>query len=208
MKIGIMGGTFNPIHNTHLEIAKAAKEQFDLDVIMFIPSGKPGYKNNSEIVSKKHRLKMTELAVSEVLGGEEKGYSVNDIELKRRGNTYTCDTLKELKKIYPGDEFYFIIGGDSLQYFSSWRNPEEISKMAVILCAARLGKQDIDLSKYAEQYRKDYGADVRFIKYKSNSLSSTDIRHSTDIEKCVPKSVFNYIKDNGLYSFKKTSAIR
>ena len=204
MKIGIMGGTFNPIHNTHLEIGKAAKEQFDLDVVMFMPSGKPGYKSNTEIVSKKHRLKMTELAVSEALGGKDKGYLVSDFELKKRGNTYTCITLKELKKQYPNDEFYFIIGGDSLYYFYVWKNPDEISKMAVILCAARLGSHDDELNECAKRYKNDYGTDVRFIEYKSNSLSSTEIRHSTDIEKCVPKSVFNYIKDNGLYSFKKT----
>ncbi len=203
MKIGIMGGTFNPIHNTHLEISKAAKEQFELDKVLFIPSGKPGYKSNAEIVSKKHRFKMTELAVSEVLGGPENGYFIDDIELKKRGNTYTYSTLKELKRRNPEDEFYFIIGGDSLHDFSTWRNPDEISKMAVILCAARLGSYDTELNKYAEQYKKDYGTDVRFIKYSSNSLSSTDIRHSTEIKNFVPASVFNYIKENGLYSFKK-----
>ena len=130
--IGIMGGTFNPVHFGHVEIAKAAFSQYALDEIWFMPNHIPGYKSHTDLISGEHRLNMIKLAIEEI-----PHFKVSRFELDRTGNTYTAETMTLLKQKYPNDKFYFIMGADSLNSFDKWKNPEIILKYATILVAQR-----------------------------------------------------------------------
>ena len=109
MKIGILGGTFDPIHNAHIEIAKNALEQFKLDKVWIMPTPNPPHKDKANITSVEDRVNMFKLAIENIDGLE-----LCDYEIKKEGKVYSADTLTELKELYPDDKFYFIIGSDSL----------------------------------------------------------------------------------------------
>lgn len=207
MKKGILGGTFNPIHNAHIELAKAAKEQFNLDMLIIMPSKKPSYKNNDEIASEEHRLNMCRCA-AEALGGETEGYYTSDFEYKREGNTYTYETLTLLKEMNPEDDLFFIIGADSLKYFEKWKKPEEIIKRCTLLVAGRDGISKRDLKHLARRISRKFKGDVQVIDFTQIDISSTMIRESladksTDESEYLPKSVYDYIKANGLYNYSE-----
>lgn len=131
-KIGIMGGTFNPIHNAHLMMAQAACEQFQLDEVWFMPLKKPPHKNEDEIVSEEHRCRMVQFAIDGI-----GPFSLSDMELKRKGTTYTCETLAQCVEEYPQAKFYFILGGDSLKDFDKWFCPQEIVRLCTVLAVSR-----------------------------------------------------------------------
>lgn len=200
MNIGIMGGTFNPIHNGHLALAKAAMEQFPLDTVWFMPSGLPAHKSNAELTDGSHRLKMTELALA-----GQKGFEASDFELKQKGYTYTADTLSELARLYPDDTFYFIIGGDSLMKFLSWRSPDVILKKAVLLAAGRHGFSEEELQTQAEFLQNTYNAKVYFVEMEEIAISSHEIRaycrqgQYEKISEYLPKTVLDYIRDQKLF---------
>ena len=136
-KIGILGGTFDPIHNGHLALGKQAYEQFSLDEIWFMPSGHPPHKKGRLVTEGKEREDMVKLAIASV-----PYFVYSDFELKREGNTYTAQTLSLLKEVYPQHEFYFIIGADSLYEIEQWYHPEMVMKQAVLLVAARSYEKD------------------------------------------------------------------
>lgn len=131
-KIGIMGGTFNPIHKGHIQIAQSAYEQYHLDEVWFMPNHIPAYKDNTEIVSGIDRYHMVEMAIEPYAY-----FKASDFELKQDGATYTCNTLTLLKKAYPQHEFYFIMGADSLIHFLQWKDPGQLVNLATFLVAAR-----------------------------------------------------------------------
>lgn len=201
MKIGIMGGTFNPIHNAHLSLAAAAKEQYSLDVIWFMPSGLPAHKSNQELAPAEHRLNMVKLAIAGL-----EAFAASDFELKREGYTYTYETLTALKENYPDDTFYFIIGGDSLDKFSTWVHPEIIAKKAILLAAGRSGYTETDLKATVEMLQASYQAKIFWIQMPECSVSSQFIREkihfNEENELCneVPVAVMNYIRKNDIYS--------
>lgn len=120
-KIGIMGGTFNPIHIGHLIIAEKAREQFGLDHVLFMPSGMPYMKDCREVLPGKTRTKMTELAIQSNLF-----FAISTIEVEREGRTYTYETLEYLRTQNPDTEYYFILGADSLWKIEEWKHPERI----------------------------------------------------------------------------------
>ena len=115
-KIGILGGTFNPIHKGHLALGKAAMEQYDLEEVWLMPSKLPPHKSHFAMLSEEHRLAMTKLAAQ-----TDVRFKPSDFELGREGLTYTADTLELLTKEYPDVRFYFIVGGDSLIKFMHWQ---------------------------------------------------------------------------------------
>ena len=151
-KIGIMGGTFNPIHNAHIQIAKAAYEQFNLDEIWFMPNHIPAYKNAKEVISGKIRLRMVQRAIKDF-----PYFSVSDYEIKRTGKTYTYETLSMLAKDYPEHSFYFIMGADSLFYFEKWKHPEIITKHASVLVAVRDDKGPKEIQDKMDFLNQIYG---------------------------------------------------
>ena len=135
MKLGILGGTFDPVHEGHLALARAAREQLDLDKVIFIPSLTPPHKTSRrDLAPAQHRFHMVELAVKNC-----QGFEVSDIEFKHPESPYTVDTLRALKKQYPKDRLYLIMGGDSAAEFSTWREPEAIEALATLAAAPREG---------------------------------------------------------------------
>ncbi|MBR4341686.1 MAG: nicotinate-nucleotide adenylyltransferase [Lachnospiraceae bacterium] len=134
-KVGIMGGTFNPIHISHLMIAARAYDHFNLDKVIFLPSKQPPHKPLSEIASETDRCSMIKAAIKDY-----PFFELSEFELQREGTTYTAETLTLLKKQNPDTKYYFIIGGDSIDYFDSWNQPDVILENCVLLCAPRVSE--------------------------------------------------------------------
>ena len=195
IKTGIMGGTFNPIHNGHLIIALYAKEQFDLDEIWFMVSGNPPHKQKSNVCDAQIRYKMTNLAIE-----DNKDFIPCDYEIRKKGRSYTVDTLKYLNKAYTDRKFYFIVGQDSLHDFPKWYKPEEILSLATVLVFPR---NSASLEDEAERIRRLYGGDIQIISAPLIGFSSTQIRQRVSegksIRYMVPDIVCEYIKKNNLY---------
>lgn len=198
-KIGIMGGTFNPIHHGHLILAQTAFEQFGLDQILFMPNKNPYYKKLTHIVTEEHRSDMVKLAIA-----DNDAFAFSDVELHREGNTYTVDTLRILTKENPDTEYYFIMGADSLYQFESWKEASEILKMATLLVATRDAVSIHNIEGQIEYLEEKY-EDVKIYCLTAPSLeiSSSSLRNwvrkGRSIRYLVPEKVANYIKDNGLY---------
>ena len=134
-RIGIMGGTFNPIHNGHLAIADKAREQFALEKVLFMPSGIPYMKDQREVLPIQTRCEMTALAIKDMPGFELSEMEASDAALGK--NTYTCDTLQKLKAADPEADYYFILGADSLYAMEDWKNPALIFQNCTVLAAVR-----------------------------------------------------------------------
>lgn len=197
-KIGIMGGTFNPIHNGHLALAQAAYEYCSMDEVWFMPSGVSYLKEQDDIVSGEHRLKMTKLAVEDV-----KYFVCSDMEVCRNGYTYTVDTLRELHEQYPDDEFYFIMGADSLFGLPKWRQPKEIAALCTLVVVIR---DDVDTQELLSQkvfVERTFGARVVMVPFRKVDISSSMIRkrisECIDVAAFLPENVRSYIEKHGLY---------
>jgi nicotinate-nucleotide adenylyltransferase len=199
MRIGIYGGTFNPIHNTHISIAKAALEQFSLDRVYFLVAGTPPHKNTAETIADVCRLEMVSLAIK----GEPHLF-IDDRELYRAGKSYSYLTMTELKESYPNDEIFFIMGSDSLINFKNWVKPDIISKCATILCAPRLGDDIETLKQSIQECKELFEGDFFLVDYKANGLASSTIRSDfykdESVRAGLNPSVCNYIVEHNLYS--------
>ena len=158
-KIGIMGGTFNPIHNGHLVLGEMAYEQFGLDKVLLMPNKKPYYKTTLDSISEEDRSEMVRIAAS-----ENDHFEFSDIELKRNEITYTVDTLEELTQQFPGNEYYFILGKDSLDYLEKWKDADRIMELTKIIAACR---NDLDrtIDEKIEELNRKYHAHI----YRLNS---------------------------------------
>lgn len=194
-KIGILGGTFNPVHIAHIELAKAAYEQHKLEKVLLMVSPNPPHKAGKVIADVAHRNAMVQLAI--------KPYDYmefSDFEQKREGYIYTAETLTLLKEQYPENEYYFIIGGDSLAAIENWYQPEVVLSNCILLASGREDMCDEALSKRIEELNAKYNeADIRLIKLPKLDISSTDVR-AGDIED-VPVAVADYMKEHDLYGF-------
>ena len=122
-KIGIMGGTFDPVHNGHLHLGRQAYVEYGLDCIWYMPSGQPPHKKDHHVTSVEHRCQMLRLAIA-----EDEAFRFSDFEVRREGNTYTAQTLALLREAYPEHTFYFILGADSLYEIETWYRPEDVYK--------------------------------------------------------------------------------
>jgi len=201
-KIGILGGTFNPIHNTHVEIARAALADYYLSEVWVMPAKIPPNKLRMEIVSDSCRYEMVKLA----LEGEKRIFP-SDFELLRDDISYTSDTILLLKEKYPDSELYLIIGGDSVLYLEDWHEPQTIFDNAVILYASRIGSEADKCKEHIENVLKKAFVNVRLaeINFEVNSVSSTEIRKHIsegikDAKKLgINEKVMDYILKNGLY---------
>lgn len=207
LKIGILGGTFDPIHNGHLMIANAAMKEYELSKVILIPTGISYMK--TDVTDSYFRYKMTKLAAKETTG-----FEVSDVEIKREGNTYTCDTIAYFREKYPNSRIYFIIGTDSLFSLEKWRNIDYVFKNCTILCATRNGEYSETQVEEAEHRKakelsEKFGADISFIHCETMDISSTEIRkyrknHPDEplsrLE--LPESVADYIYRHDLYDEK------
>jgi nicotinate-nucleotide adenylyltransferase len=195
MKIGILGGTFNPIHIGHLILAEEAREKLGLDRIIFVPTHMPPHKDNSDIAPANARLKMLKLAIA-----GNKYFSVSDIEIKRAGRSYTIDTVRELQKQFPEHKLYFIIGSDLLKYVDDWKDLDEITRIVKFIVATRPNFPLEDIFAYAAS--KLTG--VSTIAIRAVDVSGFEIRSQVKENKSfrylVPDAVYKYIKKNKLYA--------
>lgn len=200
MKIGIMGGTFNPIHNGHLSLAGAAMEQYNLEEIWFMPSGLPAHKANNELLAADIRLHMVNLAIC-----NHKSFKASSFEIEREGFTYTADTVEALNNMYPEDEFYFIIGGDSLMKFHKWVRPDVISTHSTLLAAGRNGFSKEDLENQAAYLKKEFNTKIYFVEMPELIISSNAIRsfckeqQYEKIQTMIPDKVYQYITEHKLW---------
>ena len=220
MKIGIFGGTFDPIHQGHLAIAEEVRKALDLDRVILIPANRPPHKTGRKILPAKHRLAMVHLAVQ---GHPDLG--VSDLEIKRRGKSYTVETVKALEKRYPEKtEFYLILGLDAFLEFSSWRSPAALRSRCHIVVVSRPGFRFADLSRLAflsgmdprPLKELDEGRRSRhehplspltrliLLRVTAHDVSATGIRAHVfggrRVKNLLPPLVESYIIDHNLYS--------
>lgn len=194
-KIGIMGGTFNPIHNGHIALAQAAYKNFSLDKILFMPSGRSYMKQ--DVLDNEKRTAMVSRAIASI-----PYFELSTIEVERPGNTYTCETLQQLTQQNPNVHYYFILGADSLFYIEKWKNPEIIFSLATIICMVR---DDFCLADIKEKGTElaQKGADILYLDIPKITISSTEIRnrvkHHESISDLVPENVAKYIIQEHLY---------
>lgn len=198
-KIGIMGGTFDPIHIGHLILAKSAYEQLGLDKVLFIPAGKPPHKTLEQgRGTNEQRLEMVRLAVE-----NEPAFEVDTIEMDSDEASYSYITLEKLKLRDPGADYYFIIGQDSLNDFRTWRFPEKIVRLAHIVAADRPGYDKEAMQKMIDENTELFGGDFLVVECPDIQISSTEIRARVkcglDARFYVPDSVNDYIIRNNMY---------
>ena len=198
MKIGIMGGTFDPIHTGHLIIGEYARTTLDLDKIIFIPVGLPPHKDNSKVSTSSKRLEMTKLAIS-----SNSYFYLSSIEVDRKEITYTIDTIKELKNIYKEDELYFVIGGDSLFEIEKWKDFDQLIKLCKFVVLERPGRTKEEIEQKKIELKLSYKIELEKIYSPLIDISSTEIRervkNNLSIKYLVPESVEAYIMYHKLY---------
>lgn len=200
-KVGIMGGTFNPIHLGHMLIAENAYETFDLDEILFVPTGKSYLK--SDVLDSKTRIAMTGVAIE-----DNPHFALSTIEVDRDGYSYSYETIAELKRQNPTTDYYFIVGADSLMYMENWKNPERIFPEVTVLVASRHGTTNQELNEKIEFLCNKFpGSDIRILPISEVDFSSTDIRkrvkEGRSIRYMVQHRVIDYIKKYNIYSEEK-----
>ncbi len=189
MRLGVFGGTFDPIHVGHLVAASEAASAFSLDRVIFVPAARPWQK--ASYATPEDRMLMTVLAT----GGDQR-FEVSRIELDRRGPSYTVDTLRTLKDFYGDVELLFIGGADALRNVATWYEPEAVMRLARLIAVTRPG--------YPLVAPDITSGDVELLDMPGIDISSTDIRERVrtgrPIDHLVPERVVGYIRDNGLYS--------
>lgn len=197
-KIGIMGGTFDPIHLAHLAMARCAMQQKGLDKVLFMPAGSPPHKQEQDISDEALRGKLVQLAIE----GEE-GFFYSDFELGRGGLTYTVETLEQLSVLHPEDSFYFIMGGDSLFQFEHWYQSEKILKYAVLLVVSREPGLRQRLTDVAAELSVKLSGQVEVLQMEEMNISSSMVRAKIAageaVESYLPEKVYEYIRNNHCY---------
>lgn len=193
---GILGGSFDPIHNGHLMLAQEVRDRLQLEKVIFIPAYVAPHKIGQSFASAADRFAMTRLAVEGI-----NDFSVSDVELKRGSISYTVDTMLELQELYPRQEFYFIVGADSVPQLRTWKRVEELFSLVKFAVVYRPGYEDV-----LERAREDFGVLAErlvMVHATEYDVSSTVIRQRVQagqsIRDMVPAAVAEYIGKNGLY---------
>jgi nicotinate-nucleotide adenylyltransferase len=199
MKLGVLGGSFNPIHNGHLAMANAARRAHGLDLVLFVPAGRPPHKG-ADLAPAEDRYRMVALAVEGL-----EGFAASDIETSRPGVSYTVETLAELRRLHPGAEIFFVIGEDSIPEFPGWREPERILELARVVAVNRPGHR----SSFGEEYLRGVPPErieqlerdrvtMEPCPLQSRSLRDA-VRRGCSLAGSVPPPVAEYIERHGLY---------
>ncbi|OCL25243.1 nicotinic acid mononucleotide adenylyltransferase [Orenia metallireducens] len=193
--IGIMGGTFDPIHNGHLLTAECAAYQYNLDEVIFVPSGNPPHKVEKRITDAEDRYLMCMLAIM-----SNPKFRVSRMEIDRVGLSYTIDTVREFKKLYPEAKIYFITGSDAILEIFTWKDPEDLLQEAEFIAATRPG---YCLSELGQDIYDSYLNSIHPLEIPGLAISSTDIREriiqGRPIKYQLPETVEMYIKKHNLY---------
>ncbi len=198
LRIGILGGTFDPIHLGHLAIAEASRDRLDLDKVILIPAGRPWLKSDQMVSAPEHRLAMARLAIE-----DRPGLEMSPIEVDRPGPTYTVDTLTELREVLgSGVELYLVLGMDSVRELRRWRYPERLFDLCTVVAVSRPDSPDVSPAEIEDSFTAARGR-ARTIRGPMLDISATDIRlrvaEGRSISDRVPPSVERYIREHGLY---------
>ena len=193
MKIGILGGSFDPIHKGHLNMALKSYEQYDLDEVWLIPNGNAPHKDAKKMADANDRLAMCQLVADEY-----PFLKACDIEIISEEYSYTYITVTKLQEQYSDYEFYFIMGADSLDYFDRWRKPEIIASVCKILVINRDEFSEEDMSEKIKRINAIFPADIRIVHCPKIDVSSTELRKNLDKNDVLP-SVYKYICNHDLY---------
>lgn len=193
MRVGIFGGTFDPIHYAHLFVAEEARQRFELEQVVFLPCGTPPHKKIYAVSPAEHRFAMTLLATA-----SNPHFRTSRLEIERGGVSYTVDTLEQWRQLYPHQELFLLLGADSLAYITSWKQPERICQLAHLVAASRPG---FDLSRLRlpeSMCRRVYVMEMPLL-----DISATDIRNrvrrGVSIRYLTPDPVVQYILKHQLY---------
>ena len=194
--IGLMGGTFDPIHYGHLILAEQALEQFGLEKVLFVVAGSPPHKTDQEVTDASHRYKMTCLAVE-----YNEGFEVSSIEMDRQGPSYTIDTVKQILDMYGAStRVHLLLGADEARDLMTWRDPYGIAELVTIVVANRPG---LSVMESLEALPADFAKAVVPMTMPGVDISSTDLRERVSagrsVRYLVPDAVEEYISGNGLY---------
>ena len=197
-RVGILGGTFDPIHGGHLMTAEAVRDEYHLDKVIFIPAAVPPHKQNQDVTEAMHRYVMTVLATC-----SNPNFEVSDIEMNRPGPSYTIDTIRELLERFGEDtEFYFITGADAIQEIHTWDRIEELLEMCHFIGASRQGCLP-DVNQIKASFGELGKRKIHRLETPELEISSTDIRNRIkkgySIKYIVPTAVEQYIYKQGLY---------
>ncbi len=203
MKLGIFGGTFDPIHYGHLILAEHCREACALDEVWFVPAASPPHKEDSRISPASARIEMVELAVSGC-----SNLAVSRIELHREGPSYTVDTLRQLADEGVDRDLFLLIGADSLHDLKSWREPEQIATLAQIVAVNRGREALPDLQAMRDTLGDAITERVQHVSIPPIDISSTNIRarvrDDRSIRFLIPRAVEAYVREHGLYAGKNT----
>jgi nicotinate-nucleotide adenylyltransferase len=193
-RLGVMGGTFDPIHYGHLVTAEEALMQFTLDSVIFVPTGRPWMKQEREVSPAEHRYLMTVIATA-----SNPRFQVSRIDVDREGPTYTVDTLRGLAAEHPDAELYFITGADAMLEILEWKDPQEVLELAHFIAATRPGYELARLGAVLDESHPN----VSSMTIPALAISSTDVRERVHegrpIRYLVPEGVKSYIEKAGLY---------
>ncbi len=196
LKVGIMGGTFNPIHNAHLATAEFIRDKYGLDSVIFMPTGDPPHKKN--VLDKHHRYNMVILSTL-----KNDNFMVSDFEVNSNVENFTVETLRYIRREYPNEELYFITGSDAINKIEQWKEFEENFKLAKFIAAIRPGINLLETQENVERLREKYTADIDILYVPSLEISSTYIRsrvlRNKSIKYLVPGRIEEYIYTNNLY---------
>jgi nicotinate-nucleotide adenylyltransferase len=189
-RLGVMGGTFDPIHHGHLVAASEVAAQFDLDEVVFVPTGRPTFKLDQEVTLAEHRYLMAVVATA-----SNPSFTVSRVDIDRAGVTFTVDTLRDLKAGRPEADFYFITGADAIEQILTWKDAEELFSMAQFVAVTRPG--------HALSVDGLPGDRVHVLEIPALAISSTDVRARAQAGKpvwyLVPDGVVQYIAKHRLY---------
>lgn len=198
--IGIMGGTFNPIHIGHLIAAQEVLNKMKMDKIIFIPTGNPPHKNKREVIASVDRYEMVKLAIK-----NNNVFEACDVEIRREGHTYTYDTLIELHNKHHETKFYFIIGFDTLKEIDTWYKIHDVCKMTSFIVVNR-GNTSREIEEEALLKESKYNCKISIVEIPDIQISSTDIReklkNNKSIKYLVTDEVEEYIMQKGLYKYE------
>ncbi len=197
-KIGILGGTFDPIHNAHLLLGESAREQFGLDRVIYIPNNLAHMPHRTEVSGAEERYQMVKMAIN-----DNPYFTCSRLEIDKPDGSYTIDTITDLKNMYPGDELYLILGADSVLGIDSWYRASDLLKSCIIIAATRYDDDVAAIDKKRRELQSIYDADIRILNFNRIDISATDIRErikkGRSVRYMLPDGCIEFICIKGLY---------